>query len=610
MGTNYVSLLNEHAQKNGWSVQYEVVNTCGLEHMKTFTMKVMMNNQSYPEGAGRNKKEAKQLAAKNALDFLENDDSLHTETVLNSSVSFTPVTQANYVCWLNEHSHKKRLSFQPKETTKMSPGSNLQTSIHQLRLSTPPPSENTTPDKNYIGLLNEYCQKSKQVPNFKAVGRRGPAHDPEFVFKVIINNKEYPEGQGRTAKEARQKAAQQAWTELHESDFSSQISSPSSVSESTDDVSMLQRNSSNNTDSLSIIFASSSSVPEPQPQPSDVKPKRQLAANFHNLPGTSKKQSNINALKMAKPSTKITTDSDNPTKSRFEKDFDSITPIGKGGFGQVFKARRKLEDKYFAVKIVKFNTKARREVIALSHLDHANIVRYHTSWTDEIVYRDDTSEISSALSSSSGSEFLYMQMEFCEGETLRQWIEERNNRPEEYPKRRQEATEIIKQVLEAVKYIHLENLFHRDLKPANIMFGDKGVVKVGDFGLVTTEEVDEDGSQVERTKNTGTRSYMSPEQKQKQLYDRKVDIYAMGLVYFELLWCFGTRNEKQKQWEAIRSKKFPETFSKKFNFEHKQIERMLCEDPEARPEASDLLAELKQHSAPTASPPEHKNRTC
>ncbi|XP_060781272.1 interferon-induced, double-stranded RNA-activated protein kinase isoform X3 [Neoarius graeffei] len=527
MGTNYVSLLNEHAQKNGWSVQYEVVNTCGLEHMKTFTMKVMMNNQSYPEGAGRNKKEAKQLAAKNALDFLENDDSLHTETVLNSSVSFTPVTQANYVCWLNEHSHKKRLSFQPKETTKMSPGSNLQTflyackyvcgdkeypeatgntkkeakeaaaklvydilteqeieqvfkengndeenpniqnvrtSIHQLRLSTPPPSENTTPDKNYIGLLNEYCQKSKQVPNFKAVGRRGPAHDPEFVFKVIINNKEYPEGQGRTAKEARQKAAQQAWTELHESDFSSQISSPSSVSESTDDVSMLQRNSSNNTDSLSIIFASSSSVPEPQPQPSDVKPKRQLAANFHNLPGTSKKQSNINALKMAKPSTKITTDSDNPTKSRFEKDFDSITPIGKGGFGQVFKARRKLEDKYFAVKIVKFNTKARREVIALSHLDHANIVRYHTSWTDEIVYRDDTSEISSALSSSSGSEFLYMQMEFCEGETLRQWIEERNNRPEEYPKRRQEATEIIKQVLEAVKYIHLENLFHRDLK--------------------------------------------------------------------------------------------------------------------------------------------------
>lgn len=166
-------------------------------------------------------------------------------------------------------------------------------------------------------------------------------------------------------------------------------------------------------------------------------------------------------------------------------------------------------------------------------------------------------------------------MEFCIGETLRKWIVERNDHPKKYPNRRQESADIIKQVLEAVKYIHANQLFHRDLKvgyspknhskantegklayraqfperanfhsikemnhfsiiihnatsdcnlqathklflhmnqPLNIMFGHEGCVKVADFGLVSREEKDEDGHLLERTQQTGTFSYMSPEQ--------------------------------------------------------------------------------------------------
>ncbi|KAI5108484.1 interferon-induced, double-stranded RNA-activated protein kinase, partial [Silurus meridionalis] len=142
--------------------------------------------------------------------------------------------------------------------------------------------------------------------------------------------------------------------------------------------------------------------------------------------------------------------------------------------------------------------------------------------------------------------YLYIQMELCEGETLCEWIEQRNDHPEKYPERRQDATMIIKQVLEAVDYVHSKNHIHRDLKPANIMFGHNGEVKVGDFGLATKEkEKEDDKSLLERSK-AGTFSYMSPEQRKEQAYNRKVDIYAVGLIYFEMLWCFKTETEKSK----------------------------------------------------------------
>ncbi|KAL6486791.1 hypothetical protein MHYP_G00034170 [Metynnis hypsauchen] len=671
MATNYVGLLNEFAQRNNLTAHFEEVDTRGPDHSKTFTIRTVVNGKTYPDGVGRNKKEAKQNAAKNALSLLEKTEPANSETNDCSSDSFPKLTQANYTCWLNEHAQKNRFIFKPIETTRMdsntqfclyackyisddkefpeavckgrrdakeaaaknvyeellkeskitvpdenrnvAQNSNMPSLSSPLSSQTVSETESSTVRKNFIGMLNQYCQQTNQVLDNKLVDKRGPAHNPEFVYKVVINKTEYPEGRGKTAKEAKQKAAQLALSVLREqSDWNSQSSFMSSVSEdespsqismneSKDDESSLKAKSESTIDfKNSSVPMTNINNPAPKPSPSDVKPKIKLAANFQMSPNRNEEETpSTNDPSLTQPSTKATTAS--PAKSRFLEDFESISSVAAGGFGCVFKARKKLEKKYYAVKIVKRTSKSVREVEALADLSHPNIVRYYTSWTEETAYRSESSDSFSISNSSSGSasEYLYIQMEFCEGKTLREWIDGRNSHPEKHLQRRQDALQIMKQALEAVKYIHSKYIIHRDLKPANIMFGNDQAVKVGDFGLATAAEGDNDGGLLERTKRTGTRSYMSPEQRSQCSYDTKVDIFALGLIYFELLWHLRTNNEKQKIWDDIRSKKLPKGFGEKFEFEHKLIKQMLCDKPEERPDASELLSKLDRSSAVT-----------
>uniref|UniRef100_A0A4W4ECX5 non-specific serine/threonine protein kinase n=1 Tax=Electrophorus electricus TaxID=8005 RepID=A0A4W4ECX5_ELEEL len=614
----YVALLNELAQKKCWTVEYQEVNTEGPDHSKTYTTRAVVKTNSgtriFPDASGRNKREAKQNAAKNAFCCLEKEEPARAYC---SSDSFPKLTQPNYTCWLNEYAQKNKIFFKTKEKTVMNPDLNAQFSyacqyvcgdrefpeavgkgkketkeaaaklVHEelfkeqktvvsdengngvqnpnisclgstlrhLNLSS---YESTKADQNFKGIINQFCQKANLVHDFKLVGKRGPAHDPEFVFTVVINKKVYPEGRGKTAKEAQQNAAQQACCQIiKESRSNSQLDD--------DDFSSSKSISKNQNTSESIVFRHSSVEKQ-----NVMSPVRWMDGwiNLH-LPQFAY------------------------VFCRFLEEFDSITRIGKGGFGCVFKAERKLEKKYYAVKMVKYTEKARREVDALASLDHTNIVRYYTAWIEDTAYSDEASD-----SSSSGSvpKFLYIQIEFCEGKTLSVWIEERNSQRKQNTKRRQEATQIMKQVLEAVKYVHSKKLIHRDLKPANIMFGHEGGVKVVDFGLVAAEDADNDGGLLERTNRTGTRSYMSPEQMNQSSYDRKVDIFALGLIYFELLWHLGTVNEKQKIWANIRNKDLPKTFHEMFGLEHKLIQKMLSCNPEERPDAIELFSQLEKNT--------------
>ena len=128
-------------------------------------------------------------------------------------------------------------------------------------------------------------------------------------------------------------------------------------------------------------------------------------------------------------------------------------------------------------------------------------------------------------------------------------------------------TSII-QLLEGVKFIHSQSLMHRDLKPSNIFFSisptdSERNIKIGDFGLVTTSQgIVETSCNIlnvphlypgsfgeaapPKSQYVGTSFYVSPEQEQKIPYGKKVDIYALGIIYFEMNCPFGTESERYK----------------------------------------------------------------
>ncbi|KAK5926068.1 hypothetical protein CgunFtcFv8_021671 [Champsocephalus gunnari] len=286
--------------------------------------------------------------------------------------------------------------------------------------------------------------------------------------------------------------------------------------------------------------------------------------------------------------------------SRFTSYFDCMEKIGRGSYGQVFKAREKLTEKYRAIKIVRCGSgeieEALQEVKTLSKLDHPNIVRYLISWLEDSGYSPDESGSSTQCSINSPirNRYLYILTELCV-KSLRVWIDENNEKKSLLdPKRREEALTKFQQTVRGVEYIHSQKLIHRDLKPENIMIGQDGQVKIVDFGMVTLDNDPENLR--ERSMGKGTPSYMAPEQMRQKTYDRKVDIFPLGLIYFELLWKMSTRCERAMGWPDLRVQTCPKEFQHNFHQEYLIIKLMLCEKPEQRPEASQIHADLKKIS--------------
>jgi hypothetical protein len=207
--------------------------------------------------------------------------------------------------------------------------------------------------------------------------------------------------------------------------------------------------------------------------------------------------------------------------------YEIVTAVGAGGMGEVYRARDTRLDRDVAIKIVSELFAAdperlarfEREAKTLASLNHPNIAQIHGIEGADIVRA--------------------LVMEFVDGEDL-------SERLKRGPIAAPEAMAIARQLADALDAAHERGIVHRDLKPANIKVREDGTVKVLDFGLskgTGREPPAADPSQSPTFTSPatqlgvilGTAAYMSPEQAKGKVVDKRADIWAFGVVLFEML---------------------------------------------------------------------------
>jgi serine/threonine protein kinase len=193
--------------------------------------------------------------------------------------------------------------------------------------------------------------------------------------------------------------------------------------------------------------------------------------------------------------------------------YELIEEVGRGAMGQVYKAydrelRRHVAIKTIAGSLVGDSDLLERfyqEARAAGTLDHPNIVKIHA-----LVRDGDTP---------------FIDMEFISGESLETLIQRRPILPLVY------KISLILQVARALNYAHKRGIVHRDVKPGNMMLTPDGIVKVVDFGIARLI----DASKTQTNMMIGTLQYMSPQQLHGERADQRSDIWALGVVLYELI---------------------------------------------------------------------------
>lgn len=188
--------------------------------------------------------------------------------------------------------------------------------------------------------------------------------------------------------------------------------------------------------------------------------------------------------------------------------------LGEGGMANVYLAHDLILDRDVAVKVLRLDLqndpdtlrRFRREAMATLELNHPNIVSIYD------------------VGESDGQQ--YLVMEYVHGMNLKKYIA--LNFPIPYAR----VIKLMSQVLSAVQEAHSHNIIHRDLKPQNIMVDDDGTAKIMDFGIAVALS---DNSMTQTNSLLGSVHYLSPEQARGSMPTRQSDIYALGIILYEML---------------------------------------------------------------------------
>ena len=218
------------------------------------------------------------------------------------------------------------------------------------------------------------------------------------------------------------------------------------------------------------------------------------------------------------------------------EDFEILKKLGEGSFGKVFKVRSKINNKVYAMKQINIseirNRKGERayqltinETTFLEELSHPHIVKYYKNFTE--------------------GNYLYIIIEFSANGDMKSFLEAHKMFNKHIPE--EKLWNIFLQCMEALYYVHSNGVIHRDIKPANLLVDNNMSIKLGDFGVSAIKKKEhnlylnakykkfqENKSMESSNTCVGSKNYMAKEVIEENDYDQKIDVFSMGVTFFEL----------------------------------------------------------------------------